>query len=153
MPSVRNKRIASGSTGDQIAYKVSANVALPALLPSSLFFRLGFTQQWYLFGTDVPDVLITSFPSPTVGAKLDGILGDSPIDLDVSLDVYLISFFTSYFWLGLDTAVSAAISIPVSDSLSINPRLGVQPQFVFASGNTELVTKIEIGFGVVSYGP
>lgn len=140
-------------TGDQIAYKVSANVALPAHLPPSLFFRLGFTQQWYLFGTEVPDVLITSFPSPTLGVWLDDLLAQSPIDLDVSLDIYLISFFTSYFWLGLDAVAAATFTIPVTETLSINPRIGLQPQFVFASGNTELVTKLEIGFGVASYGP
>lgn len=141
------------SGGDQIAYKISGNVGFPAWIDLPLFFRIGFTQQWYLFGTDIPDVLITSFPSPTLGAKVSGIPLGGPVELDVAIDLYAISLFTSYFSLGMDGTVSVDVALPLTEKLSLNPRIGLQPQILLAFGNIEFLTKLELGVGVVSHEP
>jgi len=139
--------------GDQIAYKISANVGFPAWIDLPVFFRLGFTQQWYFFGTDIPDVLITSFPSPTLGAKVNGIPLSGRVELDAAVDLYAISLFTSYFSLGMDVEVSVDLAFPLSEKLSLNPRIGLQPQILLAFGNIEFLTKVELGIGVVSHEP
>ena len=141
------------SGGDHLAYKVSLNAGFPKWLSFPLFFRLGFMQQWYFFATDLPNVLITDFPSPTLGAMVKGLPLFGPVSLDVGIDLYAISLFTSYFSLGMDAAVALEWSIPLSDRLSLSPRLGVQPQMLFAFGTVEFQTKVEIGVGVVSHEP
>lgn len=145
----------NGGSGDQLAYKVGANFGFPGLVQLPLFARLGFAQQWYLYGSAIPDVLITSFPTPTLGVMLRdlniGAVAERGLSLGASLDLYLISLFTSYLSLGLDAAVTAELDVPVSEKMSIRARVGVRPQLLFALGNLEFAAKLQIGVGVVSH--
>jgi hypothetical protein len=135
-------------SGRFVSYRLVGLLAWDAA-PLPLVARVGFAQQWYIYGEEEPGVLVTSVPSPIVGVGITGVGGDGPLTFDAALDLQAIAFFTSYLDVAFDLALAAQWRIPVAEELAFAPRIGIEPQFLIGLGSVEFLTKIEIGIGVM----
>jgi hypothetical protein len=138
----------TASRGDALGYEVAMRAGLPGLTQLPLFLRIGFTQQWYFYGAEDPDVLITSFPTPTLGFMINEVQLADRVRFEASLDYYLISFFTQYMTAGLDGTAAILVSLPIVESLGLSARVAVSPQLLLSYSNVEFMTRLEISIGI-----
>lgn len=71
------------------------------------------------------------------------------MSVEVALDYYLIAFFTTYLDAGFDVSAAAAYEFELGDAVALRARAEVTPQFLVARGRLEIMTKLELGVGVV----